>query len=119
MTGPAYPSAFSESGIALTSPDEDDRQYIDDIIFDELCQGILSDASRSRFVDIIAKLSAKGCDSVALSCTEIPLLITPDISPLPTLDSTRLLARAAVDVALGGRDMPTWRGGAYAVVAAR
>ncbi|WP_223176489.1 hypothetical protein [Sphingomonas lutea] len=44
-------------------------------------------------------------------CTEIPLLITPDVSPLPTLDSTRLLARAAVDVALGDATMPMWRGG--------
>jgi aspartate racemase len=49
---------------------------------------------------------------VALVCTEIPLLITADLSPLPILDSTRLLARAAVDVALGERPMPDWRGGA-------
>jgi aspartate/glutamate racemase len=49
---------------------------------------------------------------VALVCTEIPLLVTEDVSPLPTLDSTRLLARAAVDVALGERPMPEWRGGA-------
>ncbi len=53
-----------------------------------------------------------GCDAVALSCTEIPLLITPEVSPLPTLDSTRLLARAAVAVALGKAAMPNWRGGA-------
>ena len=53
----------------------------------------------------------RGCDSVALVCTEIPLLVTADVSPLPILDSTRLLARAAVDVALGERPMPSWRGG--------
>jgi aspartate/glutamate racemase len=52
-----------------------------------------------------------GCDAVALSCTEIPLIVTPKNSPLPTLDSTRLLARAAVDVALGEAPAPTWRGG--------
>lgn len=60
---------------------------------------------------IIADLARAGCDAVALSCTEIPLLVTPDISPLPTLDSTRLLARAAVAVALGTQPLPAWRGG--------
>ena len=49
--------------------------------------------------------------AVVLGCTEIPLLITPDVSPLPTLESTNLLAKAAVEVALGERPMPTWRGG--------
>jgi len=62
-------------------------------------------------VGIIEKLKAGGCDAVALVCTEIPLLVTPDISPLPTLDSTRLLAKAAVEVALGERPMPEWRAG--------
>ena len=57
------------------------------------------------------ELAAPGCDAVAVVCTEIPLLVTPDISPLPTLDSTRLLARAALDVATGDRPLPTWRGG--------
>jgi aspartate racemase len=116
MTGPAYPTAFADFGLDLLSPDEEDRQYIDGVIFDELCQGIVSDTSRKRFVEIIAKLKDKGCDAVALSCTEIPLLITPEVSPLPTLDSTRLLAHAAVDVALGSRLMPEWRGGKYSNV---
>ena len=53
----------------------------------------------------------EGCDAVALVCTEIPLLITQDVSPLPTLDSTRLLAAAAVEVAVDERPMPDWRGG--------
>ena len=52
-----------------------------------------------------------GGDAVALVCTEIPLLVTPEASVLPTLDSTRLLARAAFDVAIGRRALPTWRGG--------
>ena len=67
--------------------------------------------ARQQYVRVIDSLAAQGCDAVALVCTEIPLLITPDIAPLPTLDSTRLLARAAFDVAVGERDMPTWRGG--------
>lgn len=60
---------------------------------------------------IIERLAERGCDAVVLACTEIPLLITPDVSPVPTLDSTRLLARAAYDVAVGERAMPDWRGG--------
>src|SRR6266536_2329485 len=72
---------------------------------------VVSDASRQEYVDVIERLRARGCDAVALVCTEIPLLVTPDSSPLPTLDSTRLLARAAFEVAVGQRTLPTWRGG--------
>lgn len=68
-------------------------------------------ASRAEYVRIIAALRAAGCDAVALCCTEIPLLVTPEVSPLPALDSTRLLAREAVAVALGLRPLPVWRGG--------
>jgi aspartate racemase len=111
MTGPVYPGAFGRRGIGWAVPDEADRKTIDDIIFDELCLGIFTDAARDAYVGIIDKLKADGCDAVALVCTEIPLLVTDEVSPLPTLDSTRLLAKAAVDVALGGRAMPDWRGG--------
>ena len=81
------------------------------VIFDELCLGTFTDEARDAYCEIIAKLAQRGCDSVALVCTEIPLLVTADVSPLPILDSTRLQARAAVDVALGDRPMPSWRGG--------
>ena len=57
----------------------------------------------------MASLAADGCDAVALVCTEFPLLISPEVAPLPTLDSTDLLARAAVTTAVGG-DLPAWRG---------
>ena len=76
-----------------------------------MCLGEFKDGSRDDYVRIIEKLADQGCDAVALVCTEIPLLITADVSPLPVLDSTRLLASAAVDVALGERPMPEWRGG--------
>jgi aspartate racemase len=101
MEGPVYPAAFARRGIALRTPAPADRALVDGVIFGELCQGRLLDASRSEFVRIIEGLRQAGCDAVALSCTEIPLLITPDASPLPTLDSTRLLAHAAVEAALG------------------
>jgi aspartate racemase len=92
-------------------PNEEERAAIHRIIMDELCLGEFQDESRDAYVRIIERLASEGCDAVALVCTEIPLLITEDVSPLPILDSTRLLARTAVDVALGSRPMPEWRGG--------
>lgn len=111
MTGPVYPSALGRRGIDWALPDEADRATIHRIIFDELCLGVFRDESRAAYVAIIEKLAARGCDAVALVCTEIPLLISATDSPLPTLDSTRLLAKAAVGVALGERSPPDWRGG--------
>jgi aspartate racemase len=111
MDGPVYPGAFARAEIEMRVPPPADRKLIDDTIFGELCQGVVSEASQRQFVRIIDDLAAAGCDAVALSCTEIPLLVTPEVSPLPTLDSTRLLAREAVAVALGARPLPTWRGG--------
>ena len=114
MTGPVYPGALGRRGLEWAVPDAKDRVVINAIIFDELCLGQFRDESRQAYVEIIRKLAADGCDAVALVCTEIPLLITPEVSPLPTLDSTRLLAAAAVDVATDGRPMPEWRGGPLA-----
>jgi aspartate racemase len=111
MTGPVYPGAFARRGLEWQVPDEPDRQRVHDVIMDELCLGIFKDGSRAAYVRIIEQLAARGCDAAALVCTEIPLLIGPDDSPLPILDSTRLLAKAAVEVALGERPMPSWRGG--------
>jgi aspartate racemase len=117
MEGPVYPAAFGRHGIAMRIPAPADRALVDQVIFSELTQGRLVDASRAEYVRIIDALRREGCDAVALSCTEIPLLITPDVSPLPTLDSTRLLAREAVATALGKR-VAEWRGGPLARVAA-
>ena len=111
MTGPVYPGALGRRGIGWTIPDEADRKIVDDVIFDELCLGVFRDESRDAYLRIIEKLARQGCDAVALVCTEIPLLITAEVSPLPVLDSTRLLAHAAVEVAIGDRPMPEWRGG--------
>ena len=114
MSGPVYPGALGRRGIEWAIPDDADRAIVHDIIFDELCLGVFRDASRDAYLRIIAKLTGQGCDSAALVCTEIPLLITADKSPLPILDSTRLLARAAVEAAIGERPMPEWRGGPMA-----
>ncbi|MGO9605732.1 MAG: aspartate/glutamate racemase family protein [Candidatus Binataceae bacterium] len=96
MEGPVYPKRLAAMGITGMIPDQDDRRRINEIIFDELVCGRFEDRARSEFVRIIEKLKQSGCDAVALSCTEIPLLIDDAVSPLPTLDSTRILARAAL-----------------------
>ncbi|MFI9238561.1 aspartate/glutamate racemase family protein [Streptomyces sp. NPDC053079] len=114
MDGPVYPEALARRGIAAEVPDAADRRIVNDVIFEELLNGILSESSRREYVRIIAGLAGRGCDAVALVCTEIPLLVTPDVSPLPTLDSTRLLAGAAFDVAVGRAELPSWRGGPVA-----
>ena len=114
MEGPAYPAAFRRHGLELVAPSAVDRAEINRVIFDELCQGIITEAARDYCIRVIDSLRTQDCDSVALSCTELPLLITPEVSPLPTLDSTRLLAREAVAVAVGKKALPTWRGGPMA-----
>ncbi len=111
MDGDLYPRALARHGIETAIPDDDDRQLVNDIIFSELVQGIFTDQSRATYSKIIEKLRDRGCDAVALACTEIPLLIEAQDSPLPVLDSTRLLAAAAFDVAVGYREVPSWRGG--------
>src|SRR5262249_22734923 len=111
MDGPVYPAALARRGITAELPDAGDRELVNDIIFRELVKGIFTDGSREELRRVIGRLGERGCDAAALVCTEIPLLVTPESSPLPTLDSTRLLARAALDVAVGRSPLPTWRGG--------
>lgn len=111
MDGPLYPRALAARGIAAEVPDDDDRRIVHEIIFAELVDGVVTEQSRERYVGIIERLAERGCDAVALVCTEIPLLVTPEASPLPTLDSTRLLAHVAFEIAVGRQPAPTWRGG--------
>jgi aspartate racemase len=111
MNGPVYPGAFGRRGIGWAAPSPEDQKIVNDVIFDELCLGIFTDESRNAYIRIIEKLEHDGCDAVALVCTEIPLLVTQNVSPLPTLESTQLLAKAAVAVAVGDQSMPAWRGG--------
>ena len=100
MEGPVYRDALEAAGIDFAVPDGPDIELVDRIIFDELVNGVFSDTSRAAYYDVIARLRDAGCDAVALACTEIPLLVRPGESPLPVLDSTALLARAAVAHAL-------------------
>ena len=100
MEGPVYPQVLGAAGLEHRVPGPDGRARIDRIIFDELVNGRFTAESLAVFQGEIAALRDLGCDSVILGCTEIPLLVPPEASPLPTLDSTRLLARAAVERAL-------------------
>ena len=96
MEGPVYPPKLAVREIRHSIPTPEQRREIDRIIFDELVYGRFLPQSLSFFQQVITDLKSRGCDAVALSCTEIPLLVTPENSPLPVLDSTRLLARAAL-----------------------
>jgi aspartate racemase len=100
MEGPVYPEKFNEKNIEYTIPEEEKRININRIIFDELVYGIIKEDSRKYFLAVIDDLKKNGCDSVVLGCTEIPLIVLPEESSLPVLDSTRLLARAALKFAI-------------------
>ena len=96
MEGPVYLEALKAAGIECQIPRAVERERINQIIFDELVNGQFLPRSLAYYVEVIRGMKDEGCDGVVLGCTEIPLLVTPESSPLPTLDSTRLLARAAV-----------------------
>ncbi len=96
MEGPVYPEKLAPRQIAHTIPEEGQRVRMNQIIFDELVNGRFTAESRAYFSEVIEDLRAKGCDAVVLGCTEIPLLVSDADSSLPRLDSTRLLARAAL-----------------------
>jgi aspartate racemase len=95
-----YPEALAEYKIEREIPERADREKINEIIFKELVNGIFLETSRLYFNEVTQGLKERGCDAVVLGCTEIPLIVNPEDSPLPTLDSTRLLARAALKKAL-------------------
>jgi len=91
-----YPEKLAEKGLGFERPDAAERDAIDRIIMEDLVNGVFRPEAVTVFQRVIGRLKAAGCDAVILGCTEIPLLINDDNSPLPTLDSTRLLARAAL-----------------------
>jgi aspartate racemase len=100
MTGPVYPAVLERFGISHDIPDERARERIDEIIFKELVNAVFPEKSRLYFNEVMEVMKKKGCDAAVLACTEIPLIVDPDDAPLPTLDSTRLLARAALGKAV-------------------
>jgi aspartate racemase len=91
-----YPEKLSARGIEYHRPHPQERAEINRIIFEELVEGVFTPAAVATFQQVIGRMKAEGCDAVILGCTEIPLIVNDGNSPLPTLDSTRLLARAAL-----------------------
>ena len=96
MEGPVYPEVLSRNGIGFRIPLPGERGEVNRIIFEELVNGTVRPESASALRAVIGRMRSEGCDAVVLGCTELPLLVTPANSPLPVLDSTRLLARAAL-----------------------
>ena len=102
MEGPVYTETLKAAGIEHRIPGAEQREQIDRIIFDELVNAQFLPRSLAYYSEVIRSLKDEGCDAVVLGCTEIPLLVTPESSSLPLLDSTRLLAKAAVRKAVEG-----------------
>lgn len=100
MESDIYPTKLAAHGIDYLIPGSAARQELNDIIFDELVYGKFTPQSKSSIEIIIETLRANGCDAVILGCTELPLIVSNSDSPLPALDSTRILARAALREAL-------------------
>lgn len=96
-----YPEALGARGIEALRPTLQERDKIQHIIMDELVCGIFKPESLRYFQALVGRMQAQGCDAVVMGCTEIPLILNDGNSPLATLDSTRLLARAALRRATG------------------
>lgn len=97
-----YPDALQRRGLAFERPGAEDRDTVNHIIMSELVKGRITGSAAEYLIGVIQGLKQRGCDSVVLGCTEIPLIVNDGNSPLPTLDSTRLLARAALQRAVRG-----------------
>jgi aspartate racemase len=100
MEGPVYGETLSKYDIRSEIPGGADREKINTIIFKELVNGQFKEESRLYFNEVMEGLKSRECDAAVLGCTEIPLIVRPLDAPLPTLDSTRLLAGAALLKAL-------------------
>lgn len=96
-----YPERLRQHGLDFARPSHDQQVAVGRLIMDELVPGVRTSAQVDYLASVIAGMKQNGCDAVALACTELPLVMNDANSPLPTLDSTRLLARAALRRAAG------------------
>jgi aspartate racemase len=99
-----YPDKLDAAGLQYLRPTDTEREEINRIIMDELVCGDFKPEGIAYFQRVIERMKSEGCDAVILGCTEIPLIVNDGNSPLPTLDSTRLLARAALRRAASEED---------------
>ena len=108
-----YPRWCAAHGIDVVRPEPDDLRAGDRIIMGELIDGGLSEQSRRWAQETVRRFAELGCDAVVLASTELPRLVAGLELALPVVDSADIAARAALDVALGDRPLPTWRGGPH------
>lgn len=102
-----FQRTFAKCGIEAITPDEIDRKYVNDVIWNELVIGKISDESREGYKGIIDRLVQRGAKGIILGCTEIPLLIKPSNSPVKTYDTTTIHARAILDYAIKESPAPS------------
>jgi len=100
MEGKVYREVLQNRGIEAVIPEAGQRGKINTLIFEELVKGTLKNSTREYFRYVAAKLTRAGCDGVVMACTEIPLILGPEDVEMPLLDSTRLLAKAALEEAV-------------------
>ena len=102
MEAPLYPEALAQKGIEVLRPEARDRNYVNQVIYDELIRGEFKEAARREFVEVIHRLARCGAGGVILGCTEIPLLVTEQDAGLPLFDTATLHAEAALKMAVNG-----------------
>lgn len=107
MSQDFYVGRMRGHGLDVIVPGEDDRKIVHDVIYDELCRGIVEDASRDEYRRIMRALADQGAEAILLGCTEIDLLVGERDSPVPVFDTTRLHAERAVTLALGASPRPS------------
>ena len=103
MTEPFYADRLATHGLQVVVPDEADCRTLDRAVFDELCRGVLSDATRAALRDVLARLVERGAEAVVLGCTELELLLGAEDCAVPLLPTARLHVRAALDAAMPAR----------------
>jgi aspartate racemase len=101
MEGDFYRDRLTEKfGLSVLIPPDDKRGIVNDVIFNELCKGVINQSSKDQFKTVIDELVARGAEGIILGCTEIPMLIKAGDCPVPLFDTTSIHAVRAVEYAL-------------------
>lgn len=98
-SGSVYQTDLGIKGIKLVRPSDEDAEHLDTIIFEELIYGSICDSSRARVMEIVDRLAARGCEGLILGCSEAPLMISAQTSPLPLYDASDIIAERAMEFA--------------------
>ena len=97
-------SVLAERGLSVLVPDEESRELVHRVIYDELCLGTVDDGSRNRVLSVVQRLHGEGAEGVVLGCTELPILIRQEHTDVPLFDTMAIHARRAVEWALEGEE---------------